>query len=75
MEEAYRIAAEKAGHSAARSRDRYKTKARSSDLKPGDRVLFKNFAKKGGPSKLRSFWEDKIYTIKNRKGPDSPVYK
>ena len=75
MEEAHRIAAEKAGQCAARGRDRYNEKARSSDLQPGDRVLIRNFAEKGGPGKLRSFWEDKIYVIKNRKGPDSPVYE
>ena len=75
MEEAHRITAEKAGHCAARGRDRYNVKVRSSDLKPGDRVLVKNFAERGGPGKLRSFWEDQIYDIKNRKGPDSPVYE
>ena len=41
MEEAHRIAAEKAGHCAARGRDRYNVKVRSSDLKPGNRVLVK----------------------------------
>ena len=69
------LRAEKAGHCTAKGRDRYNVKVRGSDLKPGDRVLVKNFAERGGPSKLRSFWENKIYVIKNRKGPDSPVYE
>ena len=75
MEEAHKIVAEKAGHCAARGRDRYNAKVWSSDLKPGDRVLVKNFAERSGPGKLRSFWEDKIYIIKNRKGPNSPFYE
>ena len=74
IEEAHRIATEKAGHCAARGRDRYNAKVRSSELKADDRVLVKNFAERAVPNKLRSFWEDKIY-IKNRKGPDSPVYE
>ena len=60
MEEAHRIAAEKAGHCAARGRDCYNVKVRNSDLKPGDRVLVINFAERGGPGKLISFWEDLI---------------
>ena len=49
MEEAHQIAAEKAGQCAARGRDRYNEKDRSSDLQPGDRVLIRNFAERGGP--------------------------
>ena len=75
MEEAHGITAKKAGQCAARGRDRYNEKARSSDLQPGDRVLIRNFTEKGGPGKLCSFWEDKIYVIKNWKGPDSPIYE
>ena len=73
--EAHRIAAEKPGHCAARGRDHYNVKVRSSDLKPGNRVLVKNFPERGGPGKLRLFLEDQIYVIKNRKGLDSLVYE
>ena len=67
MKEAHRIAAEKAGQCAARGRDRFNEKARSSDLQPGDRVLIRNFDERGGPGKLRAFWEDKIHIIKTEK--------
>ena len=53
MEEAHRIGAEKAGHCAARGRDRYNAKVLSSDLKPGNRVLVENFAERGGPGKQK----------------------
>ena len=75
MTDAYRIAAEKAGQCAAHDRKEYSRKARSSELKPGDRVLVKNVVERGGPRKLRSFWEEKIYIVLNRKDPNSAVYE
>ena len=75
MTDAYRIAAEKIGQCAAHGREEYNRKARSSDLKPGDRVLVKNVIERGGPGKLRSFWEEKIYIVLNRKGPNAAVYE
>ena len=75
MTDAYRIAAEKAGQCAAHGREEYNRKARSSELKPGDRVLVKNVVERGGPGKLRSFWEEKIYIVLNRKDPNSAVYE
>ena len=72
---AYRIAAEKAEQCAAHGREEYNRKARSSELKPGYRVLVKNVVERGGPGKLRSFWEEKIYVVLNRKDPNSAVYE
>ena len=65
--EAHKVATAKAGHCASQNREPCNKRARSSALKPGDRVLVKNVLEKGGPGKLRSFWEDKIYIVDSRK--------
>ena len=72
---AHKIATAKAGHCASQNRESYDKRARSSARKPGDRVLVKNVLERGGPGKLRSFWEDKVYIVDSRKGLDSSVYE
>ena len=74
MEEAHRIAVEKARHSAAKGRIQYNKKVRASELDQRDRVLVKNLLEKGGPGKLRSFWENTIYIAIDQKDPNSSVY-
>lgn len=44
------------------------------ELLPRSRGLVRNLTEKGGPGKLRSFWEDKVYMVAQRKHPDTPVY-
>ena len=75
MKEAYRIAAEKLGARGDKVKAYYDQKGRSSTLQLGDRVLVKNLSERGGPGKLRSFWEDTIHVVIKRKSPDSPIYE
>ena len=60
---------------AQKGKEQYDKKVNSSVLIPGDRVLVHNLTPRGGPGKLRSFWEQDIYIVVTRMGPESPVYK
>ena len=53
----------------------YDNRVRSSVLQAGDRVLVRNLTPRGGPGKLRNFWEDEIHVVVARKGEGSPVYE
>ncbi len=71
MKEAYTKASDLAAKNASQGKMQYDRKVRSTVLQPGDKVLVRNLTPRGGPGKLRSFWEDKIHVVL---GPDSPVY-
>ncbi len=75
MQEAYQIAAKTAVKAAARGKVFYDRKVQGRDLHPGDRVLLKNLTPRGGPGKIRSYWEDQVYKVKERKADGSPVYE
>ena len=75
MKEAYNIAASKCKAQGDKAKALYDLKVRSSTLLPGDRVLIQNLSERGGPGKLRSYWEDKVHVVVHRKSPDSPVYQ
>ena len=75
MKGAYSIATSKCKAQGDKAKAFYDLKVRSSTLLPGDRVLIKNLSERGGPGKLRSYWEDKVHGVVHRKSPDSPVYQ
>ena len=75
MIEAYQIASKRALSSQERSKQTYDKHVRHTVLEPGDRVLVRNMRERGGPGKLRSHWEHKVYKVIKRMGEDSPVYQ
>ncbi|KAK3732869.1 hypothetical protein QZH41_002219, partial [Actinostola sp. cb2023] len=75
MTEAYDKAAKAACQSSARGKKGYDKRVNSSVLKAGDRVLVRNLTPRGGPGKLRSFWEEEVHVVVSRRAPDSPVYE
>uniref|UniRef100_A0A8C2FHY4 Gypsy retrotransposon integrase-like protein 1 n=1 Tax=Cyprinus carpio TaxID=7962 RepID=A0A8C2FHY4_CYPCA len=75
MSEAYQIASKTASKTAARGKAYYDQKAQGRDLQPGDRVLIRNLTPRGGPGKIRSYWEDQVHVVKERKHAESPVYE
>ena len=75
MGQAYSQAQNTTAQSRQRGKAQYNKRVRSSTLEPGDRVLVRNLTPRGGPGKLRSFWEEKVHVVVKRKAPDSPVYE
>ena len=74
MQEAYRRAGAASRKSTAKGRDTYNRKSRSTVLNPGDRVLVRRVLDTKKHGKIKSYWEDAIYTV-IRQVDDSSVYE
>ena len=75
MEEAYSIANRRSIAAGEKNKARYDLHAKSIDLHPNDRVPVRNLSERGGPGKLRSYWEKEIHRVIRRKDNFSPVYE
>lgn len=74
LQEAYQLASETAHKEQERAKKQYDRKTYGAELRPGSRVLVRNLRERGGPGKLRSYWEEQVHIVTERKHPDSPVY-
>lgn len=73
MIEAYQIANKTSQSSSSNGKRYYDQKMRGVVLKPVDRVVVRNVGERGGPGKLCSYWENKIYVVRGQFA-DNPVY-
>ena len=75
MSEAYKVASETAQRNAQRGKKQYDKKVHNIVLMPGDRVLVRNMSERGGPRKLRAYWEDEVHIVVEQKNKNIPVYE
>ena len=74
MKEAYKIAADKTEKRKKTDQRRVNRKAVLQELQPGSRVLIRNLSERGGPGKIRSYWEQQVHQIIDHKGNTGVVY-
>ena len=73
MQEAVEIARKNIGKSAEYSKRYYDKKVRAVEIVEGDRVLMKNVRERGGTGKMRSYWEETLFTVIETR-ENVPVY-
>ena len=74
MEEACQVARANMGKVAEWNKKNYDRKAGAQEISIGDRVLMQNCREKGGTGKLRSYWEESIFEVVEKRA-DAPVYR
>ena len=74
MTKAFKIASENTKNRRLSNKKLKDKRATLAPLEIGGRVLVRNLLERGGPGKLRSFWEHKIYIIKEKKDDNGLVY-
>ena len=73
MREEYKIAAENSKKAASCNKGHQDKRIHGTTLKPGNRVLVRNWRERGGAGKLRNYWEEKVHVVIDRR-KESPVY-
>ena len=62
------------GKAAEWNKKNYDRKACAEEISIGDKVLMQNCREKGGTGKLRSYWEESIFEVVEKRA-DAPVYR
>ena len=73
MQQAFELASQHAKKRAGHNKQIYHRGLYGSQLTVGDRVLVRNLRERGGPGKIRSYWEEKVHEVVAI-NEDSPVY-
>ena len=74
MTGAYELASTHSRKSAELGKVQYDKRVRHTTLYEGDRIPVRNLSDRGGPRKLRPYWEQEIYVV-TQKRKDMPVYE
>ncbi|CAB3994586.1 Hypothetical predicted protein [Paramuricea clavata] len=73
IKDVYAKAISNASKAASAGKSNYNRKVRFTVLDTGDCVPVRNLTERGGPGKLRSYWENQIYQVLEQKG-ELPIF-